>query len=316
MELRVVFMGTPEFAAPTLQSLISSSYRVLAVYTQPDKRGGRGQQLILPPVKKLARDFIIPVVQPETLNTAEALNELAAFSPELIVVAAYGRILPPNVLSLPKFACLNVHPSLLPRHRGPSPIAASILCGDEVTGVTIMLMGAGVDNGPILAQREVAISPQDTTGSLTSKLAQLGAELLLGTLPLWIEGKIKPKPQDESRATFSKILTKEDSEIDWKLPAVELCRRIRAFNPWPGCYTRWKGKRLKVCEAVPLSGGGEVGKVMTIKEPGPTTIGVVTGMGILGLCRVQLEGRREMSAADFIRGQRDFVGSVLASTLT
>lgn len=312
MGLRIVFMGTPDFAVPSLQLLISNSYQVVAVYTQPDKRVGRNLQLIPPPVKKLAIDHEIPVVQPETLDTARALGTLAGFSPELIVVAAYGLILPSKILSLPQFGCLNLHPSLLPRHRGASPIASALLCGDEVTGVTIMLMDAGTDSGPILAQREVVVSPQDTSGSLTPKLAQIGAELLSKSLPLWIEGKIKPQPQDESKATFSKMLTKEDGEIDWELPAVQLWQRIRAFDPWPGCYTWWKGKRLKVCEAVPFGGGGEVGKVVTMKEPAPAILGVVTGKGVLGLCRVQLEGRREMLAADFIRGQRDFVGSLLA----
>jgi methionyl-tRNA formyltransferase len=305
-------MGTPDFAMPTLVLLIANSYQVVAVYTQPDKLVGRRSQLVPPPVKKFAVDHGIPVVQPVTLDTSRALEELASFSPDLIVVVAYGRILPSKVLSLPKFGCLNLHPSLLPRHRGSSPIANALLCGDEVTGVTIMLMDAGLDSGPILAQREVAISPQDTTGSLTPKLAQVGAELLLESMPLWIDGKINPQPQDESQATFSRMLTKEDGEIDWKLPAVQLWRCIRAFDPWPGCYTWWKGARLKVCEAVPLGGGGEVGKVIIMKEPAPATVAVVTGMGVLGLCRVQLEGRREMSAADFVRGQRDFLGSILA----
>jgi len=312
MGLSIVFMGTPDFAVPSLVLLIRNSYHVVAVYTQADKRVGRRLELVPPPVKKLAMDYRIPVLQPETLDTSRALEELASFSPELIVVAAYGRILPSKILSLPKFGCLNLHPSLLPRHRGSSPIANALLSGDEVTGVTVMLMEAGVDRGPILAQREVVVSPQDTTGSLTPKLAQVGAELLLKSLPLWIEGKINPQPQDESQATFSKMLSKEDGEIDWKLPAVQLWRCIRAFDPWPGCYTWWKGGRLKVCEAVPLGGGGEVGKVIIMNEPTPATVGVVTGLGVLGLCRVQLEGRREMSAADFVRGQRDFVGSVLA----
>jgi methionyl-tRNA formyltransferase len=312
MGLSVVFMGTPDFAVPSLVLLIANLYQVVAVYSQPDKRLGRRSQLVPPPVKRLAMDHRIPVVQPETLDTSRALEELAGFSPELIVVVAYGRILPSKILSLPKFGCLNLHPSLLPRHRGSSPIANALLCGDGLTGVTVILMDAGLDSGPILAQREVAVSPQDTTRSLTPKLSQVGAELLLKSLPLWIEGKINPQPQDESQVTFSKMLTKEDGEIDWKLPAVQLWRCIRAFDPWPGCYTWWKGGRLKVCEAVPLGGGGEVGKVIIMKEPAPATVGVVTGMGVLGLCRVQLEGRREMSAADFVRGQKDFVGSILA----
>jgi methionyl-tRNA formyltransferase len=312
MELRVVFMATPDFAVPALHLLIRNSYQIVAVYTQPDKPAGRSLQPVPPPVKRLAMDHSIPVVQPETLEASSAFEELASCSPDLIVVAAYGRILPSRMLSLPKFGCVNLHPSLLPRHRGSSPIANTILCGDEVTGVTVMLVDAGMDSGPILAQREVFVSPQDTSGSLTPKLAWIGAELLLESLPLWIGGKIRPRPQDESQATFSRMLTKEDGEIDWKLPAVQLWRRIRAFDPWPGCYAWWKGRRLKVCEALPLAGAGEVGKVVAITEPAPAAVGVGTGVGVLGLLRVQLEGRREISAADFVRGQRDFVGSVLA----
>jgi methionyl-tRNA formyltransferase len=312
MELRVVFMATPDFAVPALHLLISNPYQIVAVYTQPDKPSGRSLQPVPPPVKILAMHHSIPVVQPETLDTSSAFEELASYSPDLIVVAAYGRILPSTILSLPRFGCLNLHPSLLPRHRGSSPIANTVLCGDEVTGVTLMLMDAGVDSGPILAQRELRVSPEDTTGSLMPRLAQMGAELLLESLPLWIGGKIRPQPQDESQATFSRMLTKEDGEIDWKLPAVQLWRRIRAFDPWPGCYAWWKGRRLKVCEALPLAGGGEVGKVVAITEPAPAAVGVGTGVGVLGLLRVQLEGRREISAADFVRGQRDFVGSVLA----
>jgi methionyl-tRNA formyltransferase len=311
MTVRTVFMGTPQFAVTILESLLRSSYQVLAVYTQPDKPAGRGRPVVFPPVKKLALERQIPVIQPETFKSSEVMERLASFQPELIVVAAFGCILPQEVLSLPKFACLNVHPSLLPRHRGPSPVANTILCGDELTGVTIMVMDAGLDTGPILAQKKVGISFMDTTGSLSSKLADTGAALLLETLPKWLGGELKPQAQDESQATYSKLITSKDGEIDWHLSALELWRMVRAYNPWPSCYTWCQGKRLKIHKAIPLGDvrEGEIGEVIALAEqPG---VGVVTKQGILGLCQVQIEGKREMSAGDFVRGKRDFIGSVL-----
>jgi methionyl-tRNA formyltransferase len=200
-------MGTPQFAVTILEALRQSYCQVLAVYTQPDKPAGRGRPVVSPPVKKLALERQIPVIQPETFKSSEVVEKLASFQPELIVVAAFGAILPPEVLSLPKFACLNVHPSLLPQHRGPSPVADTIICGDEITGVTIMLMDAGMDTGPILAQEKVGISFMNTTGSLSSKLADVGAKLLLETLPKWLGGELKPRAQDESQATCSKLIT-------------------------------------------------------------------------------------------------------------
>ena len=311
MTMRIVFMGTPQFAGTILESLLQSSYQVLAVYTQPDKPAGRGHRVVFPAVKKLALERQIPVVQPETFKSSEVVEKLASFQPELIIVAAFGAILPPAVLSLPKFACLNVHPSLLPRHRGPSPVANTILCGDELTGVTIMLMDAGMDTGPILAQEKVGISFMDTAGSLSSKLADVGAKLLVETLPKWLGDELRPQAQDESQATYSKVMTSKDAEIDWHLSSVELWRKVRAYNPWPSCYTWWQGKRLKIHKTIPLDDvrEGEEGEVIALAEP--PGVGVVTGQGVLGLCEVQLEGKRAMSADDFVRGKRDFIGRVL-----
>jgi len=234
-------------------------------------------------------------------------------APDLIVVAAFGLLLPPEVLNIPKLGCLNVHPSLLPRHRGASPIATAILQGDEITGVTIMLVDAGMDTGPILNQREVPITAEDTTGSLGIKLAQVGAQLLTETLPLWIEGRIKPRPQNDSEASYSKMIKKEDGEIDWRLSAKELWWRVRAFDPWPRCYARWRDKRLKLVKVLPLyhAESSEPGKVIALPPPAPVTVGVETGDGVLGLVRLQLEGKRELSADEFVRGQRDFIGSHL-----
>jgi len=304
-------MGTPQFAATILESLLQGSSPVIAVYTQPDKPAGRGRPVVFPPVKKLALERQIPVIQPETFKSSEVVEKLASFRPELIIVAAFGAILPPEVLSLPKFACLNIHPSLLPRHRGPSPVANTILCGDELTGVTIMLMDAGMDTGPILAQEKAGISFMNTTGSLSSTLADVGAKLLLATLPKWLGNELRPQAQDEAQATYSKLINSEDAEIDWRLSAVELWRRVRAYNPWPICYTWYQGKRLIIHKSIPIGdvAEGEIGEVVALPEsPG---VGVVTGQGILGLCQVQLEGRREMSADNFVRGKRDFIGCVL-----
>ena len=311
MTVRTVFMGTPQFAVTVLESLPRSSYRVVAVYTQPDKAAGRGRPVVFSPVKKLALERQIPVIQPETFRSSEVAKGLASLQPELIVVAAFGSVLPQGVLSLPRFGCLNVHASLLPRHRGPSPVANTILCGDELTGVTIMLMDAGLDTGPILAQEKVGVSCTDTSGSLGAKLADAGARLLLQTLPRWLEDELKPQAQAESQATYSKLITSKDAEIDWHLSAVELWRRIRAYNPWPSCYTWFRGKRLKIHSAIPWGGvvEGEVGEVVALAES--CGVGVVTGHDILGLCQVQLEGRREMSIHDFARGERDFAGCVL-----
>jgi len=310
---RIVFMGTPEFAVPSLEMLVRSAYQVVAVYTQPDRKAGRGQSIAFSPVKQLALSQGLEMIQPDSLKVAGTVEKLASFAPDLIVVAAFGQILPQEVLALPKSGCINVHPSLLPRYRGASPIATAILQGDEITGVTIMLLDVGMDTGPILSQRELSISADDITGSLTAKLAQVGAQLLMETLPLWIDGRIKPQPQEEGRASYSKVINKGDGEMDWRLPALELWRRVRAFDPWPGCYARWSGKRLKLGKVVPLyvDKPGEPGKVIALSPPAPAAVGVETGDGVLGLLGVQLEGKREMSADEFVRGQRDFIGSRL-----
>lgn len=308
--MRLVFMGSSEFSLPSLERLILGQHQVVAVYTQPDKPAGRGRALALPPVKKLALEHGIEVRQPKTFREPGAVESLAQLNPDVIVVAAYGQILPEEVLAIPPFGCVNVHPSLLPRHRGPAPIQAAILAGDEYTGVSIMLMDKGVDSGPILSQRRVAIDPEDTAESLTRKLAEVGAQLLEETLPLWLSRSITPRPQ-QGDATYTRLLSKEEGEIDWRLPAPEIWRRVRAFQPWPGCYTRWQGKMLKVLEVLPLPGGqAQPGLVIPL---GAGQIGVQTGDGVLRLLRVQLEGRRAMTAEEFVRGQRGFIGALLPS---
>lgn len=312
--MRIVFMGTPEFSVPILEQLVVSGHQVVAVYTQPDRPRGRGRRPLPSPVKREALERGLEVQQPANLREPATVDRLASLRPDAIIVAAFGRILSQKVLDIPPLGCLNVHPSLLPRHRGPSPIAGAILAGDEETGVTIMLMDAGLDTGPILAQSRVAIEPQDTTGSLTSKLAYPGARLIVETLPRWLDHQLSPQSQDERTATYTHPISKQEGEINWHLPAFEIWRRVRAFHPWPGCYTLWQGKLLKIIEAIPIQisrVGLEPGCVVALSPKSGTNIGVVTGEGTLGLCRVQLEGKRPLSGPDFLRGQKGFIGTRL-----
>ena len=311
--VRIVFLGTPGFALPALDRLVHSENEVAAVYTQPDEPAGRGRKLVPPAVKAAALHYGLTVRQPSSLRQPEEVEKLAELQPSAIVVAAYGRLLPQSVLDIPRYGCLNIHPSLLPRHRGPAPVAAAILAGDEVTGVSIMLLDKGMDSGPVLAQREWPVSPEDTTATLTASLAEMGAQLLMETLPLWVGGKLAPQPQDNGRATYSRMVTKEDGQMDWLRPAVELWRRVKAFQPWPGCHTTWQGKLVSIIEAVPLPGEGEPGRVVGTKGAKGAPLGVQTGDGILGLVRLQLQGKRAMTAEEFVRGQRGFIGSLLPS---
>ncbi|MFC1966196.1 methionyl-tRNA formyltransferase [Chloroflexota bacterium] len=312
--MRVIFMGTPEFAVSPLEHLILNRYQVAAVYTQPDKTAGRGRSLVSSPVKRAAVSWKLPVVQPVSFREAGAVAQLADFRPDVVVVAAFGQILPQSVLDIPKYGCINIHPSLLPKFRGASPVAAAILAGSEFSGVSIMLMDKGLDTGPVLARAQVSISAQDTTASLTAKLSLIAAQLLLEVLHFWSRGEITSQPQSEAEATYTSVLSKQDSEIDWRLSAVEIWRRVRSFHPWPGCYARWQGRQLKIIEAVPLSGEQklEVGQVVALNQGG-VVVGVNTGDGILGLLWVQLEGKQAMSAAEFIRGQKQFIGAILSS---
>jgi methionyl-tRNA formyltransferase len=238
---------------------------------------------------------------------------MADLEPDAIIVSAYGQLLPQGILDIPEFGCLNIHPSLLPRYRGATPIASSILEGDDRTGVTIMLLDAGMDTGPVLSQLAVDIELQDTTQSLTVKLAQAGARLLVDTLPKWFDRALTQRPQEDSSASYTKTFSKEDGVIDWRLGATEIWRRVRAFQPWPGCYTRWSGKTLKILEAVPLDDTRELGPGLVVAVPSgqPAVVGVKTGDGTLGLVTVQLEGKRAVSAEEFLRGQREFSGSTL-----
>ena len=309
--LRIVFMGTPDFAVLPLEYLALNQYQVVAVYTQPDKPAGRGHPLTFSPVKRVALELGLQVVQPTSLKGAEVASELASLKPDVIVVAAFGQILPRSVLDIPQYGCLNLHPSLLPRFRGASPVQAAILAGDNFSGVSIMLMDEGLDTGPVLSRAKVPISSRDTTGSLTAKLSRLAAMLLQEILTGGVRGELKPRPQDESQVTYSDLISPEQSEINWQLPAVDIWRQVRAFQPWPGCFTRWQGRKLKVIEAEPLPLEKlKFGQVTSLPED---VFGVGTGAGVLKVLTVQLEGKRVLPAAEFLRGQRHFIGEVLPS---
>ncbi len=319
MSHRIIFMGTPEFAVPVLASLVeidsvgTSHGQVVGVVTQPDRPSGRGRKLQPSPVKALARRYGLPVLEPASLRNPESQADLLALQPDVIIVAAFGQILPPEVLDLPPFGCINVHASLLPRWRGAAPIAAAILAGDEITGITIMKMDTGLDTGPILNQRSIPIDPDDTRESLTARLAELGASLLSDTLPEWLAGHIQPQPQDDGQATLAPRLAKEQGRIDWHEPAEKIARRVRAFYPWPGAFTFWQGKQLKILRAaasLEARPKGEASPPGTVIE-GPDGPGVVTGLGILNLYEVQPASKRPMPADTFVHGARGFVGSRL-----
>jgi len=310
--MRIVFMGTPEFAVPALEALLNHGYEVAAVYTQPDAAAGRGRVLEESPVKKAALRHNLQVFQPVNMKSAETRAQLAELKPDAIVVAAFGQILPQSILDIPPFGCINIHPSLLPKSRGVAPVPAAILNGDEFTGVSIMLLDKGVDTGPVLGQHKVPVLPEDTAGTLMEKLAHEGANLLLEVLSGWFRKEIKPQPQNNAEASYTRMMTKEKGEINWKLPAGQIWRQVRAYQPWPGCYTRWQGKQLKILESVPLAGTGtkEPGLVVAVKD-NSAAFGVNTGDGTLGIIKVQMEGKKAVAAKEFLNGQRQIIGSVL-----
>ncbi|EAR22384.1 methionyl-tRNA formyltransferase [Nitrococcus mobilis] len=298
----IVFAGTAEFAVPALQRLSRGPQRVIGVYTQPDRPAGRGRRLRPSPVKTAAQAYNLPVYQPQSLRHAAAQAELAELAPELIVVAAYGLVLPPEVLAIPALGCLNIHASLLPRWRGAAPIQRAIAAGDRRTGVTIMCMDAGLDTGAILAQRDCLIQADDTGGSVHDRLAELGAELITATLPHWLAGEIEPQTQNPTEATYAAKLHKEEAVIDWQRPATEIARRIRAFNPWPVAYTQHHGRILRVWLARALTTTPPLAAAGSIVEAGDAGIDVATGEGLLRIEELQIPGRQRQHAKAFLNG--------------
>ena len=301
MSIRVVFMGSPEFALPSLRAL-ASRYQIVGVATQPDRASGRGRELKSPPVKSLALELNIPVIQPEKLRVPEAMNQLREWNPDLIVVAAFGQILKPDLLNLPRFGCLNVHASLLPRWRGAAPINAAILAGDEETGVTIMQMDAGLDTGDMLAKRALRFAPDVTAGAASQALSALGASLLLDTLPDFLAGNLAPIPQPAEGATYAPMLKKEDGRLDFNDSAAALERRVRAMNPWPGAWFEWNGNPLKVARAEVVDAGkGPAGGTRLTVEGRPA---VMCADAALVLDQVQPAGKKIMDGKSFLAGAR------------
>jgi methionyl-tRNA formyltransferase len=305
MPAQVVFMGSPEFSLPSLRAL-AAACNVVGVVTQPDRPAGRGKQLTPPPVKMLAQELGIPVIQPRRLRAPEALAQLRSWAPEMIVVAAFGQILRPEVLDLPSHGCINVHASLLPRWRGASPIQAAILHGDQQTGVTIMHMDTGLDTGPILSQRAIPIADDDTAGTLSEKLADFGAKLLIETLPKYLAGELNPQPQPDESVTTASMLTKADGQLDLAQSAEALARKVRAFNPWPGAFIIWKGQALKIHRAHAAPGNRPAGR-RTVHAGLPA---IAADDGLLVLDEVQPAGKKPMSGAEFLRGTRDWENKI------
>jgi methionyl-tRNA formyltransferase len=299
--MKIVFMGTPEFAVPSLKVLIESEEEVIAVVTQPDKPKGRGLEVSLPPTKVLAGKHCVLVLQPQKIKTEEFFNQLKNLNPDLICVTAYGKILPKHILDLPPHGCINVHASLLPKYRGAAPISWAIIRGEKVTGITTTKMNEGMDTGDMLIKRKICIDDEDTGETLSQKLSKVGAEALIETISLLKEGRLNPIPQDHSQTTYAPMLKKEDGEIDWRKSADEIRNLIRGALPWPGAYTRLEGKLLKVYKARIAEGYGKPGEVIkSVSE----TLRVATGIGALDLLEIQIEGGKRLEAQAFLRGRK------------
>jgi methionyl-tRNA formyltransferase len=310
----LVFFGTPEFAVPSLKALAREGYRVAAVVTNPDKPAGRKRKLLPSPVKKTAAALEIPILQPPSLRDPEIIEKLERIDPALFVVVAYGKIMPPEILSLPKKGAINLHPSLLPRWRGASPIQAAILNGDSETGVTIMRMDEKMDHGPIVMQKTLTIEPRENEPKLQERLASVGAQLLLKAVRLSLEDRTNPTPQNEAEATYSKILTRDDGRLSWDNPAEALERQVRAYARWPGSYALWRigdnSLRLKIEEAEVVAGKGSLpyGSVWSDKN---APLAVETANGALAIRRLTPEGKASVTAAEFVRGNKNIIGSQL-----
>ncbi|MEX0785372.1 MAG: methionyl-tRNA formyltransferase [Dehalococcoidia bacterium] len=315
--MRIVFMGSPEFALTTLRRLIDSEHVIAGVVTQPDRPAGRGRSLRPPPAKELAAAHGVPVLQPRRVNAGESLAALRALEPDALVIAAYGQILKQPLLDLPRRGSLNVHASLLPKYRGASPVAAALLAGEAETGVTILEVVLALDAGPMLGQRKLPVDDSDTTGSLSEKLASLGADLLVDLLPAWERGELRAEPQDEAQFSYAPLVKREDAVIDWSLPATDVWRRVRAYNPWPVATTSVDGEALRILEAWPLEAevdappGTAIELPAGASAPGGAGFAVRCGVGALAVVRGQRAGKRALSGEELLRGYRGLIGKGL-----
>jgi methionyl-tRNA formyltransferase len=306
--LRIAFAGTPEFAVPALQALADSPHTLIGVLTQPDRPAGRGRELKASPVKRLATQLGLPVSQPVGLRSAAERTLLEHGDCDLLVVVAYGLLLPPAVLGLPRLGCLNIHASLLPRWRGAAPIQRALLAGDADTGVSIMQMDAGLDTGPLLAQRRMAVAEDTDAGQLQRELATLGAGLLLETIAALEAGRVRAEPQPGDGVTYASKIDKREARIDWRRSASDIARQVRAFNPWPVAETLWRDERLRIWRAQPLpparaAAAGAAGVPGEVLGLDGEALQVACGEGVLAVQQLQLAGRRTLAAADFVRGQ-------------
>ncbi len=312
-------MGSPEFALPTLRRLVESEQEVVGVVTQPDRPAGRGRGLRPPPAKELAGAHGLPVLQPERVNAPDALASLRVLAPDVIVIAAYGQILKQPLLDLPRRGVVNVHASLLPKYRGASPVAAALLAGEEETGVTILEVALALDAGPIVAQRALPIERRDTTGTLSEKLATMGADLLIEVLPAWERAELRCQPQDDAQASYAPLVRREDAVIDWSRAAVDVWRCVRAYHPWPVATTSVDGEPLRILEAWPLDGEPDALPATVLPLPqgaeAPAGAGFVvrSGRGLLAVVRAQRPGRRALTGEELLRGFRGLLGKQLGT---
>ena len=310
--MRIVYMGTPPFAVPPLQSLITAGHEVVGVVTRIDKPAGRGKVLTPPAVKAAAERSGVPVFQPKRVREPESTAAIGAMGPDVIVVAAYGQVLPRELLALPKHGCVNIHASLLPAYRGAAPINWAIINGETRTGITIMQMDEGLDTGAILAQESIPIDPRDTAGDLTEKLSELGSRLVVDTLSRIEAGGLTAVPQDNGKASMAPLLKKDDGLIDWTMSARELHNRVRGLSPWPGAHGYLDGKLIKILGTDVAEGSGEPG---VLYEQGRDGLAIGTGSGLLRIVSIQPEGKKPMSAAEFLRGHRGAVGKKFERTV-
>jgi methionyl-tRNA formyltransferase len=309
-QLRTVFMGTPDFAIPTLRGLLDAQLRLVGVFSQPDRPKGRGNQLTQPPVKELALQHGIPVFQPVKLRDPVAVEEVRQLAPDLIVVVAFGQILPRSVLEIPRYGCINVHASLLPRYRGAAPIAKAIMEGEAVTGVTTMLMDVGLDTGPMLVKKSIPIGTEETAGELHDRLAILGREAMEETLGRLCAGTLQPQAQDDAQSSYAPMLQKEDGRIDWRQPATAIHNLVRGLDPWPGAFTFVGGEMLKLARTAAEPGEGEPGTIVAADRDG---LCIACGGGVLRVGALQLPGKKRLIAAEFLRGHSLPVGTRLPS---
>lgn len=312
--MKIIFMGTPDFAAGALQALIRAGYDIAAVVTQPDKARGRSRELVPSPVKVCALEHRIPVLQPGRVKTPEAVEALRAYQADVYIVAAYGQILSQEILEIPRYGCLNIHASLLPKYRGAAPIQHAIINGEERTGITIMQMDAGIDTGDMLYQKETVIGPEDTYETLHDRLMELGGRAVTEALALLEQGKLTAEKQDEGKSCYAPLIRKEMGEIDFSKTAEEIHRLIRGLTPWPSAYTDFRGRQLKIWQAAPDMGqdvsGRVPGEILKVEKDSLT---VAAGRGALKLLELQAEGRKRMSAHDFLLGVKPEPGEVLGS---